>query len=720
MAAPALYNYGGVRYTRPGENEKTIINKAFAFKETWEYVRDGEEYEKPRGMTDADAWEEVDGFYKDKTRMTWARNIEGAGLDLAFCKESEVREYLVEELFGEGSWRKINKKSTLNDLISDVRGIFRAIGREHDWGAGQEYLHLGDPIVFSGNPMTPATADVLLKKLKGAAKEKEQTLDKEKQGKPVSVVAGYINMIYQFRTLVDLFMKWEDGKITQGARIYNLAMLVLMYAFLLHEGARPGDVSNHLQHAHMFYILHENVYMLTMVFLRPETLAFLWRNNALSRYVAGMYKGKDKKFVLMREKAAMPVAFNSIDLPTIYTICMRICMSVTPEILRQQVFKKGLNLTSLRHKRNKKYALSDLTFYSFRYGAAEEDKIAKIQDTWTEMRMGHTPGSKMKDRYAGNKGDRVTIGDEAIPLGMDKYERATNPRAIKLEFVRVDAAGIVPEDNDWVAKTFGEEEELMADFTATSELVKKYIQDNDEEAKEALLEKYKEFEAGWFSMLPFGMHIKFADQITPEIMKTTFTSYKDHLMNIFEDVPIPKAIPELWSFPQVMYGNWRSLIGERDSIAKEATAKQKTNKRKRVASPEAALPEVAVPEEAVPEVEIDSDDYNFATILHHDHVVIYCKDANDSCALKLPNIDEYVWVIKVVTVKEKKRAVTADITGWFYKNNEKDITKPLIMRKKPGPTINITEDAIVKVYAADDEDFELTEENIKDIEGRWI
>ena len=699
---------GGVKYTRSGENERTIINKALAFKETWENVKEGNEVEKPAILTDADAWDEVQAFYRNKTKVKWAREIEDAGLDLFFCKEAPLKDFLVRVIFDE---RNVTKKSSLSDIITDVRGVFRAIGREHDFGAGTTYKHIGDELIFSGNPMTPATDELLHKKLKEKAKSGGKTVGKEKMGKPVSVVAGYMNMIFQLRTAMDLLVRWEIGEIKQGERILNLAMLVLMYAFLLHEGARPGDVE-HLHHAEMFYVLHENVYMLTMVFLHPKTLAYLWRNNALSRCVLGMYKGKDKKHVLLREKAVMPVAFNSLDLGMIYTICMRIVMSVAPEILSKKVFKAKLNLTSLRHKRNKKYDFKDFTFYSFRYAAAEEDKAAaaQVHESWTRARMGHTFSSEMKEYYARNQGKRAVIGDEEIPLGMDIYERATNPKIIKLEFIPVSASGIVPEDDDWLEKVFQDEEEMKKEFVDTAALVKKYIEDDDDEAMATLKEKYKECAERWYSVIPFGMNLKFASRITPEGMSTTFAEYKQRLEEMFEEVPAPKAIPELWSFPQVIYGNWRSLIGEADSIAKEET-KKKDKKRKR---------QVIEDSEDAGDAEIDPNDYDFATILHHDHVVILCNDPRDTCALKLPNLEKYVWVLQVESVKVKKRTNTADLMGWFYKNDKKDITAPLVMRKKPGPAITIIEDAIVKVYGADDEEeFELTQENIEDIVARW-
>jgi hypothetical protein len=104
-----------------------------------------------------------------------------------------------------------------------------------------------------------------------------------------------------------------------------------------------------------------------------------------------------------------------------------------------------------------------------------------------------------------------------------------------------------------------------------------------------------------------------------------------------------------------------------------------------------------------------------------DYVVILCTDPRDSCALGLPNTPgDYVFITRVVTVGWKDIVEGGDqevyIKGHFLYNKNKDITKPLKERTKAVKMEMETWD-IVDVFAAEEEPFELTEDNIAAIEA---
>ena len=172
-AAAAALAARGVKYTKDGENARTIVNKAYAFMKTWDSVLSGAEVvEKPADMTDTTAWAALEKMYGNKDRVRWAKRMAEEGLNLRSCTESDVKDFLIRELFQTD--RKVNTTSYVADICSDVRGMFRAIGREHRWGGGQNYDHLMEFLVNSGNPMTTATEDALKAQVKEKKKKKKR------------------------------------------------------------------------------------------------------------------------------------------------------------------------------------------------------------------------------------------------------------------------------------------------------------------------------------------------------------------------------------------------------------------------------------------------------------------------------------------------------------------------------------------------------------------
>lgn len=764
----------GIVYTRKGENTEYVAQKTFAFKSIWPQILedpsiDIDSLQKPNDITDIMAWNELTKMLKEKDKFAWLMRIHRANINPLRCTDQELRDFLVKEFFE--SDRKIGRINTLTGYCSEIRRMLFAIGREYDYGNGHEESHVRVVYAYTGNPMTPSTEQYLVRKYQEnppPAPNPDEPYNKHSY--PISVAIAFINMIWVFAKMMDLVKKWELKKFKHTPRIENLCMLILMYIFLLHEGGRPGDANNmETKHSELWLITHPfdyTVYWLTLVFIRPETLAFLLAGNKIAKIVVGNFKGKDKQYYLHRIKAVIPAPFNSIDILTIYTICMRMVIYTTNGTnLTDKIIKNGLQTSSLRHRIVHKI-FKWFTFYSFRYAAAEEDKKAKIPDSWTRQRMGHTENSTQKDKYADNKGRRVTYGEDGkpqkpLPLGMDMYERPTNPDHIKLECVIVPATGITYE-TDWLEKTFpdsedGDMKEAKEDFMTTSKMVADFIdapsQEEKIKAKHALLQRFKEHTTreknpAWYSIIPLGFHIKLPSSIVPDLIRTIYNEAKSHLEEAFSGINTPKVIPELWSFPQVVFGNWRNLLTIKrnsktdmeepvtgslpipeddeedvdDDIPGPSIHQPPTKKaRKNTAS------ETGSETESVTEA-LDIED-----IEPNDIVIIYATlpkkskkntKKTDTSIFKLPNFpDKHVWVSKAVHV-EKIDENTASYQGYFYYNATQNIMDPMNVRKNY-ETITIKEDSVVKIFTPDTADsttkaFSLSPENISEIEARFI
>lgn len=719
---------GGAVYTRGGENEEDIMCKAFFFTKTWpafvEAEYDVSKVHCPDIVDNEVAWQKLLDLYTSKDRVALIRKMmESPRIsNIMFCKEDELRNFLDDELFGLGG-RQFSKKSSINNLCSSVRGLFRSIGREHSAEHGKMYKFLHKDLVFSANPMTTAIERFLEDKLEQRQKAQGKTSMRkatDKHAPPVSVVAGYAMMMMNFQHAVSRTHDWANGQIKQKERIINEFNLALMNAFLLHEGSRPIELQKHLHHKDLFMPLTDRAYWLTLVFLSPATLAYLWRHNKIAYYACGLYKGKDKQTTLYRLKSIIPCAFNSLDLVAIYTIIMKCMIALDPSTLRKEVFKQDLNLASLRARLHKNTMFHDAASYSYRYGAAREDKRGNINASWTRMRMGHSERSNMKDKYANSKDMRITYGGEEIPLGMDVFEVPSNLKVIALEMNVIHQSGCAL-DTQWLDQAFGDNQAMKDEFTEVQELVASYIEDDDEASLATLLtmfDLYHPRKATWLKDIPLGTHINIPNCVTTQALDELLTKVTEALQDTFAPVDVPRIVPELWSFPQVMYGNWRKILDIPDTVSPTDLIIKPIEKKKRVVEEAQGEPQ-AKKARVETESEVEEDEpapaLGVADIDPGDHVVIYCMDTRDPCRLKLPNVDKYVWIAKA----SGKATRRGKFTGILYANKSFDITQPIQQKQKE--TITITDDSVVWIFAAEDgeSDFELTPENIKSIESRW-
>lgn len=724
--ATMLFRPSGPKYTKAGENESTIQSKAFMFRNIWEKFktgggRDKTAVKKPDDMNDDVAWEAVEGVFSDSKKILWLEKLEDANLDILFCTETELRKVLV-ELFDKNNSMK---KKGVNNTCSVIRSMFTAIGREHSLDDGKVYKLFGNKLVDSGNPMSSATERIIVNIVKAkrakAIANGEVFDDLEKQGSPVSIVVAYVALLANLSEVMQKYKRWTIGELKAPANMINLASLVMLHGFVLHEGARPGDVFEVMTQSCLWFPLHEKVYWLTLVLLKPATLKFLLEGNLLKHFNVGNYKGKLQQTVFNRMKTSIPCPFNSLDLVCIYVICMKMVLHMIPDMVNAKKLFKKINYSALRMRQNNKMKFGNFTWYSFRYAAAEEDKLGKIKKQWTQARMGHVTGSSVTQRYTENKDARVIVDDTQVKLGMDVYTAATNNKQIALEFMPIAGRGIVY-DESWLDTAFADApSSVMKDFVECANIVKEFIEGKGEDkawAVEEIMKRVAEPAEEWWKEVPFGLHVKLPEALTPGPLRTLYDVSIGFLSKMFAGVPKPIIIPEIWSFPQIIYGNWRPLIGDTVftmPLVVDAGGGEVNKKRGRDCGKGGGR---GRGEEAVEEEEDESsvmsweDGFDLKKVEKGDTIIINCEES-DGFTMRVGNTKFNVWVAQVVSLKMSKVTPgSLSVRAKFLFNPSKDITHTMRVNKKIR-SVTVAETSMVEVY--NEKITKLTKKNISDI-----
>lgn len=696
----------GPTYTRKGENEAVAQQKAYGFKKNWvDYLehRDPGKISQP-DFVESIAWTTIEGLFSNATKLVWARRLHTEyDLDLLACTEEDILHVLDTYIFDRPANQKgINKISSIADICSTIRGIFRDIGREYAWGDRQDFTIFGQFLMNSGNPMTTGTENELKKKLRSISVR----VDPEKKGGVVSAPLAYVNIVWHLAQLVAAMHKWGRKQYNQVERIENLAYLVMIFAFCMHEGCRYKELVEELTFQDLYLPLHANVYFLTVALLDIEVLAYLLLNNKLSFYVMSLFKGKKVKAKHPRMKAVIPAPYNSLDLLTIWVFCMRCILTVNPDgaLRNRHVIKQKARYSEIRVAMQGKMTkaigvkIQDLTFYSNRYSGAFEDQRAHVDETWTEYRMGHKPKSQTKEKYASNK-IRVRVDTEDNRMGMDLYEEATYTTGIILSFLPMASAGSTL-DTTWLDTAFaGAPAGYRENFDNMTAVVDGFVRTGD---SSNILAKFKQTrDISWMARFPMGFHINFPEELMTHAMKKVLDAALDTMVSGIDEVAEPRFIPELWSSPQVMYGDWRGLLSIDGALAKPPLAKiQKSVARKRPRLVDTGA------DTGADDTESDSDGawddgYDLNKIEKGDHVVLFCDKPGDKCALALPGSSSkptrYIFVATVRKMKKGDGKLT--ISAKFYYNTEKDATNPLLQETRE-QRMEITEQTVLNVFAA--------------------
>lgn len=555
----------GVEFTRDGEDIEKLKHSASIFEANWDGVHGlKSSLTKPEDARQ-DVWDEMEEtLFANEIRIKQLQSLETwlkkkGRPSLLICDEQDVREFLEQ-------WQG-KALSTINNETGRLRSSFKLIGRAYRWAGGTMITNTwSKPWLHTGNPVT----ETIQKDIRKKAAPPTGPKNERKEGVPVSVVLLFWTIIMLVVKAVKVF-KAFGKRLKQQSRITNLCFHLLLKAILMHEPGRPGDVSRNIRHTDITLLLHESVYALTLVFLSTDTLVHLMQKGLLDKYKIALYKGKCIGKFRTRVKPVIPTEQNSLDLIWYYAVMMRMILMVDPECLKDHgsrrkqgqfwisggwmVFDPNYKPSGYTKDAHQKLGLHDFTFYSIRYGQAEEAKELGIDRRWTQWVMGHKNGSNTQDDYAANGRVRASVDDKTkkkkkLPLGTDRYYLSDDPNA---EFeLQVNAAF----DRQWLKKAFKEHPEMCTEFEQTAALVKRMLEMDDKRAREILLEKLPKSD-DWIKQIPFGMHIQLSEGLLSDKLKDEYEAAKLTLQRIFTTPPCPPTIPQLCFFAQTVYGKWR-------------------------------------------------------------------------------------------------------------------------------------------------------------------
>jgi len=748
------------QYTLKGENHGVIKYKAMIYKTILKKTKAKrkkqlakikakdfetclEESTRVRKMVDnggSDAQEalnEVKAMLTHKDRSRYHAKLVKSNLNMLFCTDAQLSEVLKPHM--QKHAKKINY---IKNGTTHVRKVFRCIGREMAYADGEVLKrNVGDfeqkRLIHTGNPMTSALQYQMQAELTEKAKETGEDIKPKHHSSAVSLPLA-VWLITKLIAKLGSILKKGTSLATRPTK--NKALLLMIYGILIHEGgSRIAETVTRLVHSDLFFVLHKRVPMLVLVFLAPKTLHWLMENNILSHYVIGMFKGKFKQETFVRRKAVIPYPFNLVDLPTIYTLVFKFIMwcnwdSTTQAFGHKRLFPKTKDTASklrmVGSRWTKSLKLEKVTFYSFRYAAAEEDKKIGIKDDWTRKRMGHSETSTTKDKYA-RENTRAIIDGFEFPLSVDLQDE-TSETSIPYELKPMSADTLIFQNN-WLEKTFKNcpDDSMRKDFEETAEMVIEFVENGT--GFEKLKEKFfASHERKADLMLPLGTNISFPSAMLSDAIKTDFEKVLEDAKAGFGKPetgsgPHRDITVEIKSFPQIVYGNWRTLIGEKPRKARripcapapppipvpapkpDPDPMQEDEDGAQVEM-EAMLEEQQPPQaKEPPEEEENEFGWCIKNVDPGNFVVVLAKNP-DKAAFRIG--ETYVWILKFKKWVSKLPAEDKYVLqGTFLENSDRDIAGRFQMRKRQEKLL-IGYESVVHIY----DDTTLTQLETSDIE----
>lgn len=783
------------RFTPVGQRANEMMLNGIIFNDMWSLVKDT----KPKKMEQIiltkyqectmDYWrigitqdmvkDILENIFKVSSNMFVLRAVFNICGDVLYATDQDVIKAFTNII---KSRINISSKKYIKKLLRSAHNAFFSMGREYKYEEGDIITYpevLGNrPLMRNGNPVTEAVRATVIdewKKVEASRKSRymvntiatkqdvknskvnidvkgeeddedvRELVRVHKHGLAVSVaiVIFIITELFQ-ELLTDL------TRINHYPRLINKANLILMYMFGIHEGCRPGEISQQTTHNNLFMSLGEEYKLLSLVFISSKSLAYLLNSGHLTTYICNFYKGKDKQHYRGRFLSWIPPAYNIIDMATMYIVLMRIIVALDSKALTQNIFKKGLNFSSLRSRTNKRLGIEGMCYYSIRYAAAEDDIKYNIPATWTRYRMGHSAYSNMKNMYANNLNQRVLIENVMTMLGNDLVDEPTND-TIPLKFMEVKGAinhTQIPLDIPQEVIEELKEAKKGISLFMSSELDVKDIPELSRwipNSVEGLLENLQD--------IPLGCYITLKEEMLTPTMVSEFATNCEVINRYFAPITQPTTIPMIWSYPQVMYGVWTEKEKEKANKeyraiqANELLLKMKELIDEAVGAPTSTSKPTLPPantsvREEIKEMDITntsdiSDDemefegiWKASKIEVGDIVAIVCIGSNvDKWSISIPNTNKHIWLCHVSStrrkVKPKKIRKTSEnetnhttpymITGNLYMG----VLDNLSYDNRKRQTIEVIDPAIAiilyKKSVHDPKKLKLEEEEINEI-----
>jgi hypothetical protein len=657
--------------------------------------------------------------------------------------------------------RDITSIGYLKQIINIAYCTFYDIGREWKWSANTivDDMTTGKQLFHTGNPLTESSIRTIIENFKKSEKRKtgqytvkvnkKQNLYGENDNEYVSIAKHGLpaSVPIVFYIMMSLFAELLTGltRISDCRRLVNIANLIMMYAFCLHEGARPGDTAIAMMHDKLIFHLGEEFPILTLVFVKPQTLAYLLMNGHLKEYVIQSWKGKDKKHYRGRYKSWFPPEYGMLCQVTLYIIMMRIILCLDKTSLNELVFKAGLNISSLRQRKNESLGIYNMGFYSIRYAAAEEDCRYNIPSRWIKWRMGHSIKSQTRFKYANNLDMRVTMDNVRALLGSDVSDVPNDDNAIPLEckmfnggfLIDTEQISNVPQD---IIEELKEIKKTIKSFMILGGSLDNYPQLRVSQSINEILADLK--------MIPLGSFFQFKEGMLSGKQQKDLDININTIQGFFHKVSVPKLIPIIWSYAQVMYGIWHNDFKQKtvenfnamqaqDVIAKikdmielaegkqkmpqktlqtmfkEGTINQSQSeiKKKKATCKLDKKSKKRKVEQWDLEIGVfdDENSWHMMNIEVGNVVAIICGETCDNTSIKVPHTNHYIWLCKVVSIKRLK---FGEISAYMYTGNLDELSLDSKLPQK----LHFKETSIVSIFEDDEsEEFNLSQENIDDM-----
>lgn len=531
--------------------------------------------------------------------------VDNGGRVLLCAQEAQVEKALKSYI---DNHSQLSTESGVIGVLNSARSAFYHIGRCHAYGDAEDIKDtVGVVIANSGNPITESCRKNVIAYFKKEYKGKRiarlmialprrdsDDEDEAEAFQPLKKVGLCVNVAIVYCVIMCLLSETIDTvfRLNDVKRMVNMVNMCLLYMFLLHEGARPGDVLGFqtggeenktdkkgdfgTYHKNMYFMFGKQYYMLVLAFVQPRTLAWLMRSGLLKRYVVESYKGKRTDAYRARWKSWFPIEHNSLDLATLYIILMRIWAFAEVESIKPETFKRGLNVNRLKRTKTEKLSIQGLTPYSLRYGAAEEDVAFGIPTSWTRFRMGHTELSTIYRKYAENKLVRATVEGESLVLGSDICEPCEiledEGLPLFMHPIKKFPSTIEPLPPNvplWVIEDLEATRKMLIPFFEGSQPLAKCngIELRIPHDKSQLREE--------LAAIPFGKGFEFRDGLLPEVLDKRLQKQWTFISKHFACAPTSSHKPIIVSaFPQVMFGEWNDTMKQEARMKSVAVFQQ--------------------------------------------------------------------------------------------------------------------------------------------------
>lgn len=622
------------------------------------------------------AWEELLAMYTDPSQARWCKRLHESKLNLLNCTPHDLLKVLspiVEE--------SVTKISYVKKMSTDIRNMFRGIGRQYEWDNDlfvYKDRDRGDAhFMHRGCPMTPGIQDKLVEILNKKEKSLGISTTSQHHNPPVPAPMAVYLILAMLNYLIECFGKPNSSV----ERVHNPIQLIMTYVLFLHEGGvRAVETFDYMTFENIYLNLHVDVPLIALVFLKPSTLQHIIINNLLQYYTLKTFKGKQKHGYVSRQKEVIPYEYNVIDLVTMFTLCQKVLFFFKRGFLEgDKYFKSSAETLRSFHKdRMKAFKISNLTFYSFRYMTAMEEENENIPANWTTQRMGHVDGSKTKDRYAKEDKRRVAYDGKQLQSSVDrKFERPKIYCKITKDYKTTSNSNTgFKNDPDFLKKL--PHDAMRTDFEDTIRDVSQYLNNPKRETFKRLKKRFFENHHTLEDLkIPLGFNICLPDKLIVGDMAEAFEQFQKNVIATFcytsNNVLVKRPVVPIWSFPYIIYGNWRPLLDDDvkadlfDDQFEEVTY---TNDR-----------DYDMDSEDEDYMEEDESEYGLGWDLSRikpDWTIVVIAGSKDKSTFNVDGVN--IWCGSFITWKHyDKKSTELSLCARFYYNNKKDITKEWVL-----------------------------------------